>query len=94
MKKTKLSTAEEVLKSKFDAKLAIINNSDYTFNKVIEAMDEYAKQKSIDFIYWYELSGWVFNPSTGSCKKLKFYDAEEKSFEELYNEFDRDVSGL
>ena len=59
-----------------------------------ELQEEYAKQKSIDFICWYELSGWIFNPSTGTCKNLKFYDVEEKSFEELYNEFDRDVSGL
>ena len=61
---------------------------------IYPAMEEYAKQKSIDFICWYELSGWIFNPSTGTCKNLKFYDVEEKSFEELYNEFDRDVSGL
>lgn len=53
--------------------------------------EEYAKQKAIDFICWYELSGWIFNPSTGTCKNLKFHDVEEKSFEELYTEFD---SGL
>lgn len=38
-------TAEEILKSKLDMKIAIVNNPDYTFNKVIEAMEEYAEQR-------------------------------------------------
>lgn len=37
-------TAEEILKSKLDTKILIINNADYTFNKIIEAMEEYAAQ--------------------------------------------------
>ena len=39
-------TAEEILKSKLDYKIAILNNPDYTFNKVIEAMQEYADQEA------------------------------------------------
>jgi len=37
-------TAEEILKSKLDQKILILNNPDYTFNKVIEAMQEHTKQ--------------------------------------------------
>lgn len=40
-----MKTSEEVLKSKLDPKIAIVNNPDYTFNKVIEAMEEYARLK-------------------------------------------------
>lgn len=39
-----MKTAEEILKSKLDPKIAVVNNPDYTFNKVIEAMEEYANQ--------------------------------------------------
>lgn len=39
-----MKTAEEVLNSKLDYKILILNNPDYTFNKVIEAMEEYARQ--------------------------------------------------
>jgi len=39
-----MKTAEEILKSKLDLKIIILNNPDYTFNKVIEAMEEYANQ--------------------------------------------------
>ena len=37
-------TAEEVLKSKLTIESIRLNNSDYTFNKVIEAMELYAEQ--------------------------------------------------
>lgn len=37
-------TAEEILKSKLDPKIIILNNPDYTFNKVIDAMEEYKNQ--------------------------------------------------
>jgi TPP-dependent 2-oxoacid decarboxylase len=40
--KTTRQQAEEILKSKLDPKIAIINNPDYTFNKIIEAMEEHA----------------------------------------------------
>lgn len=40
----KLKTAEEILKSKLDYKIAVVNNPDYTFHKVIEAMEVYANQ--------------------------------------------------
>ena len=36
-------TAEEVLKSKLTIESMRLNNSDYTFNKVIEAMELYAE---------------------------------------------------
>jgi len=39
-----MRTAEEILKSKLDAKILILNSPDYTFNKIIEAMEEYATQ--------------------------------------------------
>lgn len=39
-----MKTAEEILKSKLNPSIAIINKPDYTFNKVIEAMEEYANQ--------------------------------------------------
>ena len=39
-----MKTAEEILKSKLDGKITFVNNSDYTFNKVIEAMEEYRLQ--------------------------------------------------
>lgn len=35
--------AEQFLKSKLDYKLILANNRDYTFNKIIEAMQEYAQ---------------------------------------------------
>lgn len=38
-----MKTAEEILKGKLNPSIAIINNADYTFNKVLEAMEEYAK---------------------------------------------------
>lgn len=37
-------TAEEILKSKLDFRIRLENNPDYTFNKVLEAMEEYANQ--------------------------------------------------
>lgn len=37
-------TAEEVLKSKLTIESIRLNNSDYTFNKVIEAMELYAEK--------------------------------------------------
>jgi len=37
-------SAPDVLKSKLDAKIIVLNNPDYTFNKIIEAMEEYANQ--------------------------------------------------
>jgi len=40
-----MKTAEEILKSKLDPKIVVVNNPDYTFNKVIEAMEEYAMLK-------------------------------------------------
>ena len=39
-----MKTAEEILKSKLDGKITFVNNPDYTFNKVIEAMEEYRLQ--------------------------------------------------
>lgn len=45
MKCLKMKTAEEILKGKLDMKIAIVNNPDYTFNKIIEAMEEYAEQQ-------------------------------------------------
>lgn len=39
-----MKTAEEILKSKLNPSVAILNNPDYTFNKVIEAIEEYADQ--------------------------------------------------
>lgn len=42
--KTNTKTAEEILKGKLNPAIAILNNPDYTFNKVIEAMEEYANQ--------------------------------------------------
>lgn len=49
-----MKTAEEILKSKLDPKIVVVNNPDYTFNKVIEAMEEYANQsKQSGF------GGWV-----------------------------------
>jgi len=41
-------TAEKILKSKLDVTILIANNKDYTFNKVIEAMEEYTEQKQND----------------------------------------------
>ncbi len=41
----KLATAEEVLKSVLDPKILIVNKPDYTFNKIIEAMEDYANIK-------------------------------------------------
>lgn len=38
-------TAEEILKSKLNPSVMVINNPDYTFNKVIEAMDNWASLK-------------------------------------------------
>lgn len=35
-------TAEQVLKSKINPSISVLNNADYTFNKVIEAMEEFA----------------------------------------------------
>lgn len=40
-----MKTAEEILKSKLTVELAIRNNSDYTYNKILEAMEEYASLK-------------------------------------------------
>lgn len=39
-----METAEEVLKSKLTIEAIRLNNSDYTFNKVIEAMELYAEK--------------------------------------------------
>ena len=39
-----MKTAEEILKSKLNPSVAILNNPEYTFNKVIESMEEYADQ--------------------------------------------------
>ena len=39
-----MKTAEEILKSKLNPAIAITNNADYTFNKIIEAMETYANQ--------------------------------------------------
>ena len=61
---------------------------EFIADKCADITEEYAKQKAISFISWYELSGWIFNPSTGTCKNMKFYDVEEKSFEDLYKEFE------
>ena len=48
MRKEKMNNiskhAEKVLKSKLDAKIMILNNPDYTFNKIIEAMIEFGEQ--------------------------------------------------
>ena len=60
----KTKTAEEVLKSKLDMKIAIVNNPDYTFNKVIEAMEEYAEQQS-------DLIHDLFNKPTIELKPLE-----------------------
>ena len=84
MGKTKLPTTEDKIKEFLSLSILTGRQS----RDVETAMEEYAKQKSLDFVEWYELSHWCFNPSTGTCKNLKFYDVEEKSFEELYNEFE------
>lgn len=42
--------AEEVLKKKLDSKIMVINNPDYTFNKIIEAMQEFSDQQSSQLI--------------------------------------------
>lgn len=39
-----MKTAEEILKSKLNAELMLVNNADYTWNKILEAMEEYAAQ--------------------------------------------------
>lgn len=59
----KIPSAEDILKSKLDPKIAILNNPDYTFNKVIEAMEEllYLHKKAIKYEYdQYQdtLCGW------------------------------------
>lgn len=42
-----MKTPEEILKSKLTIETMRANNSDYTFYKVIEAMDEYAEQERV-----------------------------------------------
>ena len=84
-----MKTKEDVFQDKFGFG-AISDNTSISIAKmnIYQAMEEYAKQKGISFVSWYELSGWIFNPSTGTCKNMKFYDVEEKSFEDLYKEFE------
>ena len=40
-----MRTPEEILKSILTIEAMRVNNPDYTFNKVIEAMEEYGKQQ-------------------------------------------------
>ena len=47
-----MERAEEILKQKLDVKIAILNNPNYTFNKVIEAMEQYADERAIKFAEW------------------------------------------
>jgi len=63
-----MKTAEEILKSKLDPKIVVVNNPDYTFNKVIEAMEEYANQsKQSGF------GGWV-----ATSERLPEIDQDDK----------------
>jgi len=41
-------TAEDVLKCKLSVETMAMNSSDYTFNKVIEAMQAYAAQEAVE----------------------------------------------
>ena len=39
-----MRTADEILKSTLDYKIAIVNNPEYTFNRVLDAMQQYAEE--------------------------------------------------
>jgi hypothetical protein len=47
-----MRTKEEILKSILDYKIAIVNNPDYTFNKVLEAMGMASDEQSVAFAEW------------------------------------------
>jgi len=64
-----MKTAEEILKSKLDGKITFVNNPDYTFNKVIEAMEEYRLQShtspmSAEQVDWESFRGKFFKQCT------------------------------
>ena len=64
------SSAEEILKSKLSTETILLNNSDYTFHKVIEAMEEYHTIRMKD-----ELTNYVMDKGkeiTRCCKTCDY----------------------
>jgi len=74
-----MKTAEEILKSKLDGKITFVNNPDYTFNKVIEAMEEYRLQShpspmsaeqrtnAMDVLKKHLKVHWIFSGDSGKA---------------------------
>jgi len=79
-----MKTAEEILKSKLDGKITFVNNPDYTFNKVIEAMEEYRLQSHPSPMSAEQVCRWVKAserlPEIGMVVLVKYFD----TYQELY----------
>jgi hypothetical protein len=76
-----MKTAEEILKSKLDGKITFVNNPDYTFNKVIEAMEEYRLQSHPSPMSASDMTARDYFDGEGSPLTLsKICSDEEKEF--------------
>ena len=76
-----MKTAEEILKSKLDGKITFVNNPDYTFNKVIEAMEEYRLQSHPSPMSASDMTAREYFDGEGSPLTLsKICNDEEKEF--------------
>ena len=68
-----MERAEEILKQKLDVKIAILNNPNYTFNKVIEAMEQYADERSIRFNDWVNVNAYKYPTKKTTAELLEIF---------------------